>query len=113
MTLLAVNHPVQLLCDTKGIYGIGVISSAVEVSHREPPEIILRPDRLSEAKTRPAALQMIVGGFRHGMFSHMAEERLRRAIHWDMLRRKGLKWPPGHLRWWSEDSEQQTRNRQV
>jgi len=56
---------------------------------------------------------MIVGGFRHGMFSHMAEERLRQAIHWEMLRRKGLNWPPDDLRWWSKDPEQQARNRQI
>jgi hypothetical protein len=77
MTLLAIKHPVQLLCDAQGTIGIGVVSSAVEADHRHPPEVILRPDRLSEAKTHPAALQMIMGGFRHGMFSHMAEERLR------------------------------------
>jgi PcfJ-like protein len=113
MTLLAIKHPVQLLCDAKGTYGIGVVSSAVEDGHRHSPEIILRPDRLLEAKTRPAALQMIMGGFRHGMFSHMAEERLRQAVHWEMLRRKGLNWPPDDLRWWSKDSEQQARNRQI
>ena len=60
MTLLAIEHPVQLLRDARGIYGVGVISSAVEDVFTEPPEIILRPDRLSEAKARPAALQMIV-----------------------------------------------------
>ena len=113
MTLLAIKHPVQLLCDAQGTYGIGGVSSAVEADHRHPPEVILRPDRLSEAKTHPAALQMIMGGFRHGMFSHMAEERLRQTIHWEMLRRKGLNWPPDDLRWWSKDSEQQARNRQI
>jgi hypothetical protein len=113
MTLLAVKHPVQLLSDTKGIYGIGVDSSAVENRRAEPPEIILRPDRLPEAKTHPAALQMIIGGFQHGMFSHMSEERLRRAIHWEMLRRKGLSWPIDHPRWWSEDSKRQAQHRQI
>ena len=114
MTLLAIRHPVQLLCDSQGIYGIGVVGNAVQADGRHPPEVILRPDRLSEAKTHPAALQMIMGGFRHGMFSHMAEERLRQAIHWEMLRRRGLNWPPDDdLRWWSKDSEQQARNRQI
>jgi hypothetical protein len=113
MTLLAMKHPVQLLRDAKGIYGIGVVGNAVEEGHRQPPEIVLRPDRLFESETRPAALQMIIGGFRHGMFSHMTEERLRRQIHWEMLRRKGLDWPPGRLRWWSEDPKQQARNRQI
>ena len=113
MTLVAMKHPVQLLCDAKGIYGIGVVKSAVEEGHRQPPKIVLRPDRLFEAETSPAALQMIIGGFRHGMFSHMSEERLRQAIHWEMLRRRGLNWPPDDLRWWSEDSEQQARNQQI
>jgi hypothetical protein len=51
-----------------------------------PPDIVLRPDRLLQAQTpHLAALQMIVGGFRHGVFSHMAEEHLRQHIHWEML----------------------------
>src|SRR5262249_25553313 len=93
MTLLATTHPVQLLADAKGIYGIGVVGSSGEDRHRQPLQIILRPDRLLEAVPRPAALQMIIGGFRHGMFSNMSEERLRRTIHHEMLRRKGLTWP--------------------
>jgi hypothetical protein len=113
MTLLAVKHPVQLLSDAKGVYGIGLVSGAVEDFPRQPPELILRPDRLLEAETRPAALQKIFGGVRHGMFSHMSEERLRQAIHWEMLHRKGLDWPPHRQKWWSEDSEQQARNRQI
>jgi hypothetical protein len=57
---------------------------------------------------------MIIGGFRHGMFSHMTEECLRHATHREMLRRKGLNWPPCPLdRWWSENAEQQARNRQI
>jgi hypothetical protein len=112
MTLLARKHPVQLLHDARGIYGIGVVSSAVEKGHGQPPEIILRPDRLLEARTRAVALQMITGGFRRGMFSRMTEERLRKAIHWEMLRRKGLNWPP-RSRWWSDDAQEQARNRQI
>jgi hypothetical protein len=112
MTLLAMKRPVQLLYDARGIYGIGVVSSAVEEGHGQPPEIILRPDRLLEAPTRAAALQMITGGFRHGMFSGMTEERLRRAIHWEMLRRKGLNWPP-RSKWWSDDAQEQARNREI
>ena len=113
MTLLARKHPVQLLHDDRGIYGIGVVGCEVEEGRGEPPEIILRPDRLLEAGTRAAALQMITGGFRHGMFSRMMEERLRQAIHWEMLRRKGLNWPPYRLKWWSDDAQQQARNRQI
>ena len=114
MTLLAMKHPVQLLYDARGIYGVGVVDRAVENDRCRPQDIILRPDRLSQAQTpRAAALQMIIGGFRHGMFSHMAEEHLRQHIHWEMLRRRGLKWPPDVPKWWSEDSKQQARNRQI
>jgi hypothetical protein len=112
MTALAVNHPAQLLYDSKGIYGIGVVGNSVEERPGKQPEIILRPDRLLEAEMRPAALQMIFGGFRHGMFSHMAEERIRREIHWEMLGRKGLNLsPPDETsRWLSGESEQEARN---
>jgi hypothetical protein len=112
MTLLAVKHPVQLLSDAKGIYGIGVVSGAVDNFHGQPPAIILRPDRLLESRTQLAALQMIFGGFRRNMFRRMMEEGLREAIHWEMLRRRGLE-PSQPGRWWSEDSEQQARNRQI
>jgi len=113
MTLLAVKHQVQLLSNAKGVYGIGLVRGAVEDFLGQPPEVVLRPDRLLEAKTCAAALQMIFGGFRHGMFSHMTDERLRREIHREMLRRRGLDWPPVRQKWWSEDSEQQARNRQI
>jgi hypothetical protein len=113
MTLFAIKHPVQLFCDARGIYGIGVVGGSVEDVFDEPPEIIIRPDHLSEAKMRPAALQMVIGGFRHGMFSRMTEERLRQTIHQEMLRRRGLTWPPQSQRWWSRDSEQQGRNRRI
>ena len=39
------------------------------------------------------------------MFSRMMEERLRQTIHWEMLRRKGLNWPPYRLKWWSDDAQ--------
>jgi hypothetical protein len=112
MTLPATKYPVQLLRDARGIYGIGVVG-ALEAGLRQPPRIILRPDRLLEATSSPAALQMITGGFQNGMFSHMAEESLRQQIHCEMLRRRGLKMSAKGLRWWSKDSEQQSRNRQV
>jgi PcfJ-like protein len=114
MTLLAIKYPVRLLYDARGIYGVGVVDRAVENDRCRPQDIILRPDRLLQAQTpHAAALQMIIGGFRHGMFSHMAEERLRQHIHWEMLRRKGLNWPPDRPKWWSDDSKQQARNRQI
>src|SRR5262245_34916049 len=86
--------PVELLRDAKGIYGIGV---AKEVkTDRRPPDLILRRDRLAESETFAgyAVLQMITGGFRHGMFTCMLEEHFRRVIHHGMLRRVGLAWPP-------------------
>ena len=106
--------PVRADAIGKGIYGIGDVSSAVEGIFQDPREIILRSDHLSEAKTPVAALQMITGGLRHGMFTRTMEERLRRAIHWEMLRRRGLNWlPPDGPRWWSEDAQQRARNRQI
>ena len=126
------NMPVELLRDARGIYGIGITESHdlealawscgidTEETHilRPPPPLILRPDCLERAK-RPygygAALQKIVGGFRHGPFEHTAEERLRQFIHHEALQRAGLPWPPPdhHERWWSNDKAQQARNRGV
>jgi hypothetical protein len=123
--------PVELLRDKRGIYGIGITephdlealawSCGIDTEEsilRPPPPLILRPDRLERAK-RPfgyrAALQKIVGGFRHGPFIRTAEEQLRQFIHHEALRRAGLPWPrPDHLeRWWSNDKAQQARNRGV
>jgi hypothetical protein len=101
-----------LLRDSKGVYGIGVVGCVAEDKCGRTPEIIFRPDRLLEARRNPAALQMIFGGFRHGMFKHMSEERLRQEIHWEMLSRRGLNSQP-QQRWWSEDSRRQARNRQI
>jgi hypothetical protein len=60
-------------------------------------------------------LQMITGGFRYGMFSHTWEERFRRIIHAELLRRRGLPWPLEHgdSEYWSSDPRQQLRNRQI
>jgi hypothetical protein len=113
MTLLAMKHTVQLLHDARGIYGVGVVDRAVENDRCPPEDLILRPDRLLVAQTpSAAALQMITGGFRHGMFSRMTEERLRQAIHWEMLRCKRLNWPP-RSKWWSDDAQEQARNREI
>lgn len=94
MTAVDINHPVALLRDAKGVYGIGVIRNVDGDKGPKAPELILRPDRLSESKPHRAALQMITGGFRRGPFKHTSEEELRRAIHHELLRRKGLAWPP-------------------
>jgi hypothetical protein len=126
------NMPVELLRDARGIYGIGVtephdlealawscgIGTEETRMLRPPSPLILRPDRLELAK-RPlgyrAALQKIVGGFRHGPFERTAEEVLRQFIHHEALRRAGLPWPPPDHReqWWSVDKAQQARNRGV
>ena len=120
MTLSAKKHPVELLRDGKGIYGIGVAKEA-ETDHR-PRDLILRHDRLPELETSFSGypiLQMITGGFRHGMFCRTAEELHRQVIHHEMLRRAGLAWPPPDVpfhwngRYWSSDPRQQTRNRQI
>ena len=120
MTLSAKKHPVELLRDGKGIYGIGVAKEA-ETDHR-PRDLILRHDRLPELETGFSGypiLQMITGGFRHGMFCRTAEELYRQVIHHEMLRRAGLAWPPPDVaflwneRYWSSDPRQQNRNRQI
>ena len=120
MTLSAKKHPVELLRDGKGIYGIGVAKEA-ETDHR-PRDLILRHDRLPELETSFSGypiLQMITGGFRHGMFCRTAEELHRQVIHHEMLRRAGLAWPPPDApfhrngRYWSSDPRQQNRNRQI
>jgi hypothetical protein len=108
---------VELLRDGKGIYGIGIAKES-EIDH-PPNDLILRHDRLEESKTERAALQMITGGFRHGMFIHMSEERLRQVIHHGLLRRRGLAWPPpqasgsNYERYWSPDPQQQIINRRI
>jgi hypothetical protein len=117
MTPPAIKHPVELLRDGKGIYGIGV-AKEVEIDSR-PKDLILRRDHLPESQPQRAVLQMITGGFRHGMFTRMSEEHLRQVIHHEMLRRAGLAWPPPDApfhhngRYWSSDPQQQTRNRQI
>ena len=114
MTQPAINYPVELLRDGKGIYGIGV-AKEVEIDHR-PQDLLLRRDRLAESETcfgGYPVLQMITGGFRHGMLTHMLEEHLRQVIHHGMLRRVG---PPDvvhYERYWSSDPRQQVRNRQI
>ena len=128
-------HPVELLRDQRGVYGIGVSdlfdfevvawSCGIEPEaysfERPPGALILRPDWLAANRPlgansfRPlcAVLQKIAGGFRSGPFMRSHEEQLRQFIHHEVLNRSGLPWPPNDLRWWSEDKKQQTRNRGV
>jgi hypothetical protein len=132
------SMPVELLRDGRGIYGIGVSdmfdyeavawSCGVEPEphtfERPPSALILRPDRLIDAKPHGphfslagyAVLQKIVGGFRRGPFMRSREERLRQFIHHEALKRAGLSWPPpdsDHVRWWAADRIQQARNRGI
>jgi PcfJ-like protein len=126
--------PVELLRDRHGIYGIGVSS---EYDHEAlawtcgaeadafggpcghtPRPLILRPDLFERTKVSGSVLQKIIGGFRHGIFCHSAEERLRQFVHHEALRRAGLPWPPEHHldyrnAWWSSDKAQQARNRRT
>jgi PcfJ-like protein len=132
------SRPVELLRDGRGIYGIGVSdlfdyealawSCGVEPEphtfERPPSALILRPDRLMDAKPHGplpllggyAVLQKIVGGFRRGPFMRSREEQVRQFIHHEALKRAGLPWPPpdsGHVRWWAADRMQQARNRGI
>jgi hypothetical protein len=113
MTHRATDHPVRLLCDQRGIYGIGCESEAIfAAGSKEEVALLLRPDRI-ETDPRPAALQMIIGGLRRGPFRNTLEDYFRRAVHHTMLCRAGLPWPPqAQLAWWSHDPAQQKRNRQ-
>ena len=97
------SKPVELLRDRRGIYGIGVsdpydiealawaCGAGPRDTYRTPHvgNLILRPDMLQSGKEceyRPGAvLQKIIGGFRHGMFTHSNEERLRQVIHHEAL----------------------------
>src|SRR5262245_52754269 len=125
------SKPVELLRDRRGIYGIGVsdvydieaLAWACGVDPRDPwqtkpvDNLIFRPDMLQFGKQchfRPfAVLQKITGGFRHGMFTHSREERLRQFVHHEALIRAGLPWPPPQekgIKYWSRDKKQQDRN---
>src|SRR6516164_5292648 len=134
------SKPVELLRDRQGVYGIG-ISDAYDIEALawacgvDPTEtwrtphmdnLILRPNMVQFGKQYPygtlgvlgsfAVLQKITGGFRHGMFTHSREERLRQFIHHEALIRAGLPWPPpneGNIKYWSRDKKQQDRNRQI
>jgi hypothetical protein len=104
------SKPVELLRDRQGIYGIGVsdvydieaLAWACGVDPRDTRQteraLIFRPDMLQFGKQCHfrsfAVLQKITGGFRHGMFTHSREERLRQFVHHEALIRAGLPWPP-------------------
>ena len=125
-------HPVELLRDRHGVYGIGASElfdfeltaarAGVELEpytfERPPGDLILRPDRFFDTKPRGtvhgAVLQKIVGGFRRGPFIRSHEERLRQFIHHEALNRAGLPWPPPGENfspaYWSTDKKQQLRN---
>jgi hypothetical protein len=127
-------HPVELLRDRRGVYGVGVsdlfdfeatawscgIEPEPHTFERPPGALILRPDRLPDSRPRGAVLQKIAGGFRRGPFMRTHEEQLRRFIHHEALNRAALPWPPppgdrpsGLPGWWSADKKQQARNRGI
>jgi hypothetical protein len=124
-------HPVELLRDARGVYGIGVselfdfeLTAArcgIELEdytfERRPPDLILRPDWFHDTKPHTAVLHKIIGGFRHGIFSRTSEEHLRQFIHHAALNRAGLPWPPPQRKpyqaYWSDDRQQQAHNRGV
>jgi hypothetical protein len=129
-------HPVELLRDRHGVYGIGASElfdfeltaarAGVELEpytfERPPDALILLPDLFADNRAlgadpfRYAVLQKIAGGFRRGPFMRSHEEQLRQFIHHEALNRSGLPWPPrqqNDFRWWSEDKKQQAHNRGV
>jgi len=121
--------PVELLRDSRGIYGIGVSDlfdhealawscgverEATAYFERPPSALILRPDWFMDTKPHRAVLQKIVGGFRRGPFMRSSEEQLRQFIHHEALNRAGLPWPPtDSFAWWATDKKQQARNRGI
>jgi hypothetical protein len=128
-------HPVELLRDQHGVYGIGFsdlfdfeaiawscgIKPEPYTLEKPPRPLILRPDWFVDTephRTEPhrAVLQKITGGFRRGPFMRSHEEQFRQFIHHEALNRAGLRWPPQHRqadRWWSTDKKQQARNRGI
>jgi hypothetical protein len=87
-------HPVDLLRDQRGVYGIGVSelfdfevvawSCGVEPEpytfERPPGALILRPDWFAANTPLGAVLQKITGGFRRGPFRRSHEEQLRQFL---------------------------------
>jgi hypothetical protein len=124
MTVVSEHHPVELLRDGRGVYGIGGYDTLHPGTVMESM-LILRRDRIGDGGTftshYKAALHQITGGFRRGLFSHTVEDKLRQAIHHDLLRRRGLPWPPNNdleryragERYWAFTRAQQNRNRQI
>jgi PcfJ-like protein len=119
------REPVRLLADGKGVYGI-VCDESRPPGYGPPETLILRPDLLADPASdgkhpmllaRPyAVLQPIFGGFKGGLFWRSLEERMRQELHHELMRRRGLPWPPsddGQLRWWSTDPKQQGTNRRT
>jgi hypothetical protein len=128
-------HPVELLRDGRGIYGIGIpegfetyedVALRCGIEHPEscylprhdpwwcrlPRPLILRPDWIRDLKPGGCAvLQMVIsGGPRGGPFRYSHEESLRDFIHREKLKRTGVQ-----LWQWSgeESKEQKDRGRRV
>ena len=112
MTHRATDHPVRLLCDQRGIYGIGCESEAIfTVAARKKLRCCFAPTgsrltassrlandyRRTSSRAIPTYPRRL---FPAGSTSHPA-------------RRAGIPWPPlAQLAWWSHDPAQQKRNRQ-
>ena len=121
MTNQNVVHPVQLLRDRKGIYGIGVAEEFKRLDFPSP-EIVLRPDLLAyESKWLPSAALQMMPARRHKIFEYCAEEELREVIHQEMLRRAGLLINDRHVEkpdgtwgnFWATDHAQEAVNRRL
>jgi hypothetical protein len=126
-----VFHPVDLLRDSKGIYGIGV-TDEVSWPHRQVNvkedcerklKIVLRSDKFLEEHTdaRVVALQKIACGPAVPALAYCAEQDLRAIIHYHMLQRAGLRLddearpirPDGTRgNFWATDRKLETVNRQ-
>jgi hypothetical protein len=73
------DHPVELIRDERGVYGIDGDHN-VDGDHHQRLVLLLRSDRLNQAHRAIAVLRMITGGFRHCPFCRTLEEYFRRTI---------------------------------
>jgi len=86
-------HPVELLRDGRGIYGIGAAEWA-EFDESDVKKIVFRPDRFDEDPDRKMIYQSIAGGFRYGCLLDVCLQRCRRegARRWNASRPVS-RWP--------------------
>jgi hypothetical protein len=102
------KHPVELLRDGRGVYGI--VGRCLGYNDQPRVEkLILRPGRVDETNCDLAALQKIK---LRGPFRDMVEEDFREIIFRGMCERAGLQHGLCHGHWGSDDPAEQKRNRQ-